>query len=151
MSTRPTPHRRPSLDFEEKTTATLEEQDKTLELQNKTLENQNRVLERMDKKLEAPVLNGGFDDLVKKVEKVENVTQQLKECHESSSKKIVDIHTAIYDPEKGIYVTVKGHDKWISATAKAGRWLAMLLITGALGGLGKVIYDLITGHIHYTP
>ena len=151
MSTRHSAHRRPALDFEEKTTATLEEQDKTLELQNKTLENQNRVLERMDKKLEAPVLNGGFDDLVKKVEKVESVTQQLKECQESSSKKIVDIHTAIYDPEKGIYVTVKGHDKWISSTAKAGRWLGMLLITGGLGALGKVIYDLVTGHIHYTP
>lgn len=133
-----------SKEFEEKTTATLQAQDKTLE-------EQNRVLERLDKRLEAPVLNGGFEDLIKKVDKVESVTEQLRECHANSSKKIVDIHAAIYDPEKGIYVTVKSHDKWIGSAGKAGRWFGALLVTGLLTGAGKLLYDLITGHIHYTP
>lgn len=149
MPTRPPTTR--NVEFEQKTTATLAAQDRILEQQNNTLETQNRFLQHLDKKLSAPVLNGGFDELVKQVEKVKEVTEQLKDCHDSSSKKIVDIHTAIYDPEKGIYVTVKEHETWINTAAKALKWAGALVLTGTLTGLAKVIYDMITGHIHYTP
>lgn len=140
----PVTRRTVSKDFEEKTTATLQAQDRTLE-------EQNRVLERVDKRLNAPVLNGGFEDLIKKVDKVENVTAQLSEKYGNTSQKIADIHTAVYDPEKGIYVTVKSHDKWITAVGTAGRWFGALLVTGMLTGMGKLLYDFITGHLHYTP
>lgn len=130
--------------FEEKTTASLDAQDKILETQND-------ILGRLELKLEAPVLNGGFEDLVKKVERVDRVTEALRETQAASGTKIVDIHSAIYDPEKGIYVTVKDHGRWIGLASSAVKWLIALLITAALGGMGKLFYDFITGHIHYSP
>jgi hypothetical protein len=123
--------------FEERTSATLEAQD--------------RILERVEQKLEAPVLNGGFEDLTRKVDKIENVTELMRESMADTNKKVGDIHTVIYDPEKGIYVTLKGHDNWIERVGKGFKWGGALVVTGVLTGIGKLIYDFITGHIHFTP
>lgn len=122
--------------FEERTTATLEAQD--------------RILERVEQKLEAPVLNGGFEDLIKKVDKLETVQETLRDCTSKSSTKIDAIHTAIYDPDKGLYVTVKHHTSWIAGANKASKWLVALMVTGVLTGVGKLIYDFLSGHIHFS-
>jgi len=130
--------------FEERTTATLESQ-------NLVLDKQNDVLGKLERKLESPVLNGGFDDLVKRVEKIDTVTDKLRECQEGTSKKIGDLHTVILDPETGLYHVVKGNSKWINTTTRALKWLGGLLGAGLLTGIGKLLYDIFSGHIHYTP
>lgn len=123
--------------FEERTTATLEAQDRTLE--------------RLDKKLEAPVFNGGFEDLMTKVNKIESIQTQLQVCQEKTSEQVTAIHTAIYDPEKGLYAKVKAAISWIDRANGIIKGLLALLATGLLTGAGKLIYDLLSGHIQYTP
>jgi hypothetical protein len=123
--------------FEERTTATLDAQD--------------RILERMEQKLESPVLNGGFDDLVKRVEKIDGVTEKLRDCQADTSKQVSEIHSIVLDPEAGLYHKVKANSHWIDNANKATKWIACLLIAGTLTGIGKLLYDFITGHIHFTP
>lgn len=123
--------------FEDRTTATLEAQD--------------RLLERMEQRLQAPVLNGGFEDLNKKIDKVEFIQDQLLRQQETSGKQISDIHMVIYDPEKGMYMTLKSHTRWIEAMTKSIKWAGALFLTGLLSGIGKLIYDFISGHIHIAP
>jgi hypothetical protein len=124
--------------FEERTTATLHAQD--------------RVLERMQQKLEdSPVLNGGFEDLTKKVDKIENVQAEFRKCQTTTGQKITEIHDTIFEPDKGLYVTVRGHAGWIDTATKAGKWLLALLIAGTLTGVGKLLYDVVSGHIHFSP
>lgn len=123
--------------FESRTTATLEAQD--------------RILERVEKKLESPVLNGGFDNLMTKVEKIESIQSQMGKVQETQGEKIDSIHSAIYEPEKGLYVKVKDANLWISRVDKASKWFIGLLVAGILTGVGKVLYDFLSGHIHYAP
>lgn len=123
--------------FEEHTTAVLEAQDE--------------LLERLEKKLESPVLNGGFDELVQKVNKIEIVSDQLNKSQDSSSKKIDAIHVAVYDPDSGLYHVVKSHNNWIKTSNKLAMWLGGMFVAGILGGLGKIVYTFLTGHLHYVP
>jgi len=116
-----------------------------------TLEAQDRMLERMEVKLESPVLNGGFSDLVKKVDKIETVTEQMRADQATSGKKVDAIHTAIYDPDTGLYGRVKEHTQVITKTGKGLSWFMGVLIAGGLGGIGKLLYDFMAGHIHFTP
>jgi hypothetical protein len=48
------------------------------------------------KVIKAPVLNGGFDSLMVKINNIESNNEQLKETLQS-------VHKAIYDPDNGIY------------------------------------------------
>jgi len=123
--------------FEEQTTAMLEAQDE--------------VLVRVEKKLESPILNGGFDDLVQKVNKIESVSDQLNKSQEETFKKVDAIHTAVYEPDTGLYQIVKGHTGWIKATNKLLLWFGGILGTAILAGAIKLVYSFISGHIHYTP
>lgn len=116
-----------------------------------TLEAQDRMLERLEEKLEKPVLNGGFDKLVAKVEKIETVTESLRDAQVEAKKKIDAIHVAVYDPDTGLYTKVKDNSKWITTVKSAGKWFIGLLIAGALTGAGKLLYDFAQGHIHFTP
>lgn len=116
-----------------------------------TLEAQDRMLERMEIKLESPVLNGGFDKLVKQVDKIESVTDQMRQDQATSGKKVDAIHTAIYDPDTGLYGRVKEHTQVITKTGKGLSWFMGVLIAGGLGGIGKLLYDFMAGHIHFTP
>lgn len=115
------------------------------------LESQDKVLERLERKLESPILNGGFDDLVTKVSKIETSSSELTKSQDISSKKIDAIHIAVYDPDLGLYHVVKNHTGWIKNTSKAAMWLGGLLAGGILGGIGKFLYNFLSGHVHFTP
>lgn len=116
-----------------------------------TLEAQDRALERLAEKLERPALNGGFDDLVKKVDKIEGVTDQLKTDQAASGKKIDAIHVAIYDPDTGLYGRVKEHAQVITRAGKGLTWFVGIVIAAGMTGIGKVMYDFLAGHVHFTP
>jgi hypothetical protein len=116
-----------------------------------TLEAQDRMLERLEQKLEKPVLNGGFDNLVAKVEKIEAVSEQLREGQAGLTKKVDAIHVAVYDPDTGLYQKVKSNSKWIEVTGKGAKWFGGLVVAGLLTGAGKLLYDFVSGHIHITP
>lgn len=116
-----------------------------------TLESQDRVMARIEEKLEKPVLNGGFDSLVAKVDKIETVSEGLRDGQASANTKIDAIHTAIYDPEKGLYTKVKDHSKWIENATKVVKWVGGLVVAGLLTGAGKLLYDVVSKHIHFSP
>ena len=115
------------------------------------LHSQDRILGMLEEKLNAPVLNGGFEDLIRLVDRIENAQEQFGVSQEDTNKKLGDIHTMINDPEKGLYVEVKTHSKWIDRASSGMRWFVMLLAGGALTGAGKFVYDLVTKHFHYVP
>lgn len=123
--------------FEEHVTATLEAQD--------------RMLERLEEKLERPALNGGFDNLVSKVEKINSITESLNDQQADILKKIDSIHTAIYEPDTGLYQKVKETMAWTQTATLGLKWMSGLLIAGLLTGLGKMLYAFIVGHIHFNP
>lgn len=116
-----------------------------------TLEAQDRLLERVEQKLESPVLNGGFDNLMRKVDRIETIQEQLQASDSASGKKIDQLHTAIFDPEIGLYSKVKSNSNWISRTTKGFQWLGGIVVVGILSGLGKMMYDFLTGHVHFIP
>ena len=112
---------------------------------------QDKNLEHLVEKLDAPILNGGFEELSQKVSKIEFITEAVQTAQVENSTKITEIHSVIYDPEKGIYVTMKNHGKWIEAVSKGSKWIVALLITGLVTGVGKLLYDLVAAHIHLMP
>lgn len=116
-----------------------------------TLEAQDRLLEQVVQKLESPVLNGGFDNLMRKVDRIETAQEQLQASDSASGKKIDQLHTAIFDPEIGLYSRVKSNSSWISRTTKGFQWLGGIVVVGILSGLGKMMYDFLTGHVHFIP
>ena len=116
-----------------------------------TLEAQDRMLERLEHKLEKPVLNGGFDNLVAKVEKIDAVTEQMQVGQAGLSKKVDAIHVAVYDPDTGLYQKVKTNSRSIEVASKGAKWLAGVVVAGLLTGTGKLLYDFLSGHIHFTP
>ena len=116
-----------------------------------TLEAQDRLLERLETKLQSPIMNGGFDDLVRRVEKIDHVAEKLRESHELSGKKIDAIHNVVMDPETGLYHRVKSNSKWIESASKGLKWLGGVLLAGGLTCVGKLLYDLIQNHIHFSP
>jgi hypothetical protein len=113
---------------------------------------QDAVLDRLTKKLDdAHVMNGGFDSLMTKVEKIESVQAELGRCQTATSTKVDAIHTAIYDPEKGLYAKVKDALEWINNANWVLKGMIGLTATGGIAALGKIIYGLATGHIHWLP
>jgi len=143
-TTRKQPVSRQRIRFEEKVTETLEAQD--------------RMLEHLAEKLEKPVLNGGFDRLVASVQKIEMVSDQLqesqiqlRESQASAHKKIDAIHTVVLDPDTGLYHKVKSNSQWIDNASKGLKWFVGLLVAGLLGGAGKLLYDMLSSHIHVAP
>ena len=119
------------------------------------LARQDTVLEKLDKKLEdAHVLNGGFDSLMEKVSKIDAIETGLKEvktCVDTQGRTLDEVHKAIYDKDEGLYQKVKGVIKWISTANWVIKGVAVTAATGAAGGLCKLAYDIISGHllIHY--
>ena len=129
--------------FEEKTFDHLKAQDLLLE---RVCSN----LERVEKKLESPVMNGGFETLLGQTTRIKDVNEELKKMQAQQGEKIDAIHGAIYDPEKGIYSKVKDHGKWIEKTGGLIKGIITFLGTSLVIGLGKLLYDIFQGHIHYT-
>lgn len=129
--------RRVTSEFEKKTTRTLREQ-------NRVLAQQNDVLAQLQDRLDAPILNGGYNDLVQEVGEIKSIKSQL----ESASVKIDHINASINDPDHGIYVKVKHHDVWIMKVNSTWKW-----VLGTVGGLliaggGKILFDYIVQHFH---
>jgi hypothetical protein len=120
---------------------------------------QDEVLDKLTSRLEhAHVLNGGFDSMMEKVNKIESTQVELKtavkavqDCQDAQGKKLTEVHTAIYDPDKGLYSKVKGAIEWINKANWIIKGTLGVLGAGALTGMGKLLYDIFTGHIHYTP
>lgn len=116
-----------------------------------TLETQGRILEGVETKLESPSLNGGFAELVKKVDKIETSTEQLRQDSAATGKKVDAIHVAIYDPDTGLYGRVKEHTRVLSRTGKGLTWFIGIMIAAVVTGIGKMLYDFFSGHLHFTP
>lgn len=113
-----------------------------------TLKSQDEMLDRLDKKLDSPILNGGFNDLMTKVNKIETIQDELGKTQTGANEKITAIHAAIYNPDDGLYAKVKDTLKWINTANWIIKGLAGILATGMLTAFGVVVYDLLTGTIH---
>jgi hypothetical protein len=139
-------------DFEHHVKKTLAAQDEVLDELSKRfdhhVQSEEGVLERLAKKLEAPALNGGFESLVKNVEKIRTVQDQLGERLQETGSKVDAIHVAIYDPEKGLYAKVKDAIRWINNANWVIKGSLGLGATCGVAAFGKIVYDMITGHLH---
>jgi len=117
---------------------------------------QDDVLAKLDRKLEdAHVLNGGFDHLMEKISKIDTIETDLKDVkmgQDTQVKKLDEVHKAIYDKDEGLYQKVKGALNWINTANWVIKGLLGLAGTAALTGAGKLVFDILTGHllIHYT-
>ena len=129
------------------------------ETTTKTLKLQDDLLERMEKRLDAKVLNGGFDDLMVTIAKIELSQDHIRanqEIHNQSDiisdaallLKIDKIHDGIYDPEKGLYLKVKSNAESMETLTKIFKWFVVIVATGILTGLGKLLYDFLVKHFH---
>jgi len=74
-----------------------DEQDKKLDQVVQTL---SAISDRVNS---SPVLNGGFDNLVKKID-------NLGDAQEEQTKKLDVIHNAIYEPDEGLFARIKASD-----------------------------------------
>lgn len=81
----------------------------------------------------------------------DRMLERIALSSDQQGKKIDAIHVAIYDPDTGLYGRVKEHGQVITKTSKGLTWFVGLLIASGLGGIGKVLYDFLSGHIHFTP
>lgn len=115
------------------------------------LDAQDAVLGEIKNKLDAPILNGGFQELTQQVNKVESIVNSLQASQESTGKKVDEIHAVVYDPTKGIIVTVAGHGRWLMLANKALKWILALLVTVSVTGFCKLLYDFLSGHILFKP
>ena len=116
--------------FEKKTTRALNEQ--------------NEVLAALKECLNAPILNGGYNELVKEVGEIRFNQELLR----SASSKIDNIDASINDPDHGIYVKVKNHSDWISKVNRTWYWVLGTVTTLTLTGAGKLLYDFFSHHFH---
>ena len=108
-----------------------------------------KFLRRLEEKLDAPVLNGGFDVLFQKVENIEKNVDKLNE--------------AVFDPEKGLFVRVltekveTDHDvdgllKRVTETEDKLKTYRKFVIGAALSVIttvGKLLWDAAALHISF--
>lgn len=128
------------------------------------------LLSEIQGKLKAPALNGGFDTLMYKVDKIE-------ECQEKILDRISVLNDAIYDPDKGLFARVKIAEsskdeeilelekdirdrnlknevhikelessvdsllKWKNNVVSSFKWLAITLATAGVGVLATAIRE----------
>lgn len=133
---------RVSRDFEQSVTDALRAQDLVLL-------KQDHVLSKIELKMDSPVLNGGFDNLTRKIDKLELLQEQIRGITASTNDQVREIHTTIYHPERGLIVISNEHAKWIKRINGSLKWFMVMLATGLLTGVGKVIYDVVIQHLHY--
>ena len=108
-----------------------------------------KFLARLDEKLDAPVLNGGFDLLFQKVDNIE--------------KNVDKLNTAVFDTEKGLFVRVQtekvetDHDvekleQRIVQTEeklKLYRKFMAAAILSVVTMIGKILWDAAASHISF--
>ena len=108
-----------------------------------------KFLARLDEKLDAPVLNGGFDVLFQKVDNIEKNVEKL--------------NTAVFDPEKGLFVRVQAesvetdHDvekleRRVDQTEeklKLYRKFMAAAVLSVITMIGKILWDAMSAHISF--
>lgn len=62
--------------------------------------NRKQIIEMQNRILSAPAMNGGFSNLMYKIEKIEQSQEKLVE-------KVDDIRDVLYDPDSGLYARIK--------------------------------------------
>jgi polyhydroxyalkanoate synthesis regulator phasin len=110
-------------------------------------------LRLLEQKLEAPILNGGFDRLFENVENIKTEVDKLNK--------------AVFDPENGLFVRVKSEkvetdhelkaleqkvsnlENQLKTYRKFVIGAAGSLALAGLGGLGKVVWGLVASHISF--
>ena len=117
------------------------------------------MLEVMQEKImSSRALNGGFDILDTKVDAItaaqEKFINDITAAQEKFSSKLDEIHTALYQPDEGIYARVHEHAnkidalvEWKQKIASRIRWTLGLIGGAVLGGVVKIIIDFLSGHI----
>lgn len=108
-----------------------------------------KFLSRLEEKLDAPVLNGGFELLFQKVDNIEKSVDKLNE--------------AVFNPEKGLFVRVQtekvetDHDvekliKRVDDTEEKLKLYRKFIVGAVLSVItmiGKIIWDAVAGHITF--
>lgn len=113
------------------------------------LTSQDEILERIEQKLQSPILNGGFDTLMEKVNRIEVINQGLSTTQVSQGTKIDAIYHGLYDPREGLYAEVKSATSWVKRANWVVKGAIALLATAILTGSGTLVYELFQGHIRY--
>jgi hypothetical protein len=116
-----------------------------------SLRAQDKILAKVEVKLDSPVLNGGFDALLRTVDKMSSAQERIVAVQDTTVAKLDVIHDGIYDPEKGLYAKTKKNSEWINSANTFLKWFTALLVTGVLTGIGKLIYDFALHHLRLAP
>ena len=117
-----------------------------------------RLLLTLQLKLESRALNGGFDSLEEKVDSIKTGQQETQSD-------IKEIKTALYDPNDGLFSKVRDTNdyvvktktemmtdiedvkKWKRKITTVVIWIVGGIGTGALGLIGKTIWQWFSGHV----
>lgn len=133
--------------------------DDTLSLPSAVAQQTAAILAVMNEKImQAPALNGGFEALDAKVsaiaESQEKLGTKVEESNDKLTVKIDEIHTALYQPDNGVYARVKEHShqistlvEWKQKFASRMKWVLGLIAGAMLGGIAKAVVEFVTGHI----
>ena len=115
-----------------------------------------KVSDALEKVNSAPVLNGGFETRIFKIDKIEESQGQI-------ASKVDSIHDAIYNPDDGLFARIntnKGDAEKTAITVEhritelekfrltafaAVKWTVVALTGGILSLLFKLIYTIVTG------
>lgn len=116
------------------------------------------------KVLSSAALNGGFDNLMFKIESMEQSQSNM-------SDKVDMIHDALYKPDDGFFARVKQVEtsatvshthvetvhaldasvkdlkRWKGLVNRVTKWIVVAVGGGAVTLIGKLLYDFISGHI----
>jgi hypothetical protein len=65
------------------------------------------LLTSVQEKLDSPVLNGGFDTLMLKVDNIEQSQVRSNSQIEHMTTKVDQVHEAVYHPDEGLFARVK--------------------------------------------
>lgn len=82
-------------------------------------------------------------NLDRKVDRMMNMINNLKEKNEDVAKDITKIKDAVYHPEEGLYARIKTLETWKDNQSKMS-WIA---VTAIVGLAIKQIWDILTTHI----
>jgi predicted nucleic acid-binding Zn-ribbon protein len=82
-------------------------------------------------------------NLDKKVDRMMNAIDVLKEKNDDVAKDISKIKDAVYHPEEGLYARIKTLESWKENQSKLS-WIAL---TAIIGLAIKQLWDILTTHI----
>lgn len=116
-----------------------------------TLAAQDTALAELSTKLQAPILNGGFDKLLLQVDKIERIQEDHRKLQDETCTKVSEVHAAVFDHKDGLYIQVQAARKWIKTANVIIKSIGAALGVGLVSGLGTLLWQIFQGHIHYVP